>query len=152
MLVNNGFDLSAIDILSTRDDHVFHAVEDVEKAVRVAVANVARSKHSVSKREPGLLRIVPVTAHNIGAACHELTTVSRSELPSGFVHDTHVDARTRPATGREPVLRVLVILEASEKTRFAQPVTLDELDPWQDLSRSTDQSRGYRCPAVGQAL
>src|SRR3954465_8699851 len=107
MLVNNGFDLAAIDILSTRGDHAFRAVEDVEKAVRVAVANVAGSKHSVSKREAGLLRIVPVTAHNIRAARHELTAVSRSELPSGFVHDTHVNARARPATGREPVLRVL---------------------------------------------
>src|SRR3954447_3114219 len=116
MLVNNGFDLAAIDILSTRDDHVFHAVEDVEIAVRVAVANVAGSKHSVSKREPGLLGIVPVTAHNIGPARHELTTESRSELPSGLAHDAHVAARARPATGREPVLRVLVILEACEKT------------------------------------
>ena len=43
------------------------------------------------------------------------------------------------------LLGVLVILEPGEKTRFAQPVTLDELDTWQDLSRSTDQCRGYRC-------
>jgi hypothetical protein len=30
------------------------------------------------------LQDLPVTAHNIGAARHEFTTVSRSELPSGF--------------------------------------------------------------------
>src|SRR6476661_808756 len=82
MLVNDGFDLAGIDILSAGDDHVFHAVEDIEIAVRVAVANVARPKQSVLKREPGLLRIVPVTAHDVGAARHQLTALSRSELPS----------------------------------------------------------------------
>src|SRR3984893_10843737 len=128
MLVNDGFDLAGIDILSAGDDHVFHAVEDVEIAVRVAVDKLAHSEQSVFKRELGLVRIVPVTAHDVGAARHQLTTLSRSEFPSGCVHNTQVDAGTRPTTGREPVLRVLVILEASEKSRFAQPVALDELD------------------------
>src|ERR1700752_2470163 len=107
MLVNDGFDLAGIDVLSTRDDHVLQAVDDVEIAVGVAVADVARSKHSVSEREPGFLRTVPVTAHDIRPARHQLATVSRSELASGSVHDSQVDAGTRPATGREPVLRVL---------------------------------------------
>src|SRR6202051_2803764 len=134
MLVNNRFDFAAIDILSTGDDHVFHAVEDEVIAVRDAVADVARPKHAVSKRELNVLRIVPVTAHHVGAARHQLTAVSRSELSPRFVHDTHVDAGTRPAAGREPVLSMLVILEPSEKARFAQPVALDELDMWQHLS------------------
>src|SRR5258708_26634085 len=106
MLVKDGFDLAGIDILSTRHDQVLHAVEDVEIAVRVAVADVARSKHSVLKREPGLLWIVPVAAHDIGAARHQLTTLSRSEFPSGCVHIAQVDAGTGPTTRRHPVLRV----------------------------------------------
>src|SRR4051794_12240972 len=41
------------------------------------------------------------------------------------------------ATGRESVLRVLVILETGEKPRLAQAVTQDEPDVGQDLFRST---------------
>src|ERR1700748_3437831 len=87
MLVNDGLDLAGIDILSTRDDHVLRAVEDVEIAVRVAAADVARSKHSVLERELGLLRIVPVSGHDVGAARHQLATLSWSKLLSGAVHD-----------------------------------------------------------------
>src|ERR1700722_10320738 len=144
MLVNNGFDFAAIDILPAGDDHVFPAVEDEEIAVRVAIANVARSKHSVSERGLGFLGIVPVTVHDIGAAHHQLATLSRSELLPLLVRDTQVDAGTRPTTGREPVLGMLVIPQAGEKPGFAQPVALDELDVWQDLSRSTNQCRGHR--------
>src|SRR5580704_7856733 len=102
MLVKDGFDLAGIDILSTRDDQVLHAIEDVEIAVRVAVADVARAKRSVLKGEAGLPWIVPVATHDTGAPRQQLATLSRSELLSGSVHDMQVDAGARPATGGEP--------------------------------------------------
>ena len=82
MLVDDGFDLAGIDIFSTGDDHVLHAVEDVEISVRILVADVSSSKQSVLKRKPGLLRIVPVAAHDVGAASHQFAGLPGLELLS----------------------------------------------------------------------
>src|SRR6266702_954266 len=49
MLVNDGFDLCRVHILAARDDHVFQTVQNVNKALRILIADVAGSKHPAPK-------------------------------------------------------------------------------------------------------
>ena len=44
MLVNNGFNLTAINILATCNDHVLQAIQDVEIPGSILVADVSRTK------------------------------------------------------------------------------------------------------------
>src|SRR5947209_8702517 len=46
-LVNHSFDLTGVDVLTARDDHVLQAVQDVEIAFRILVAEVSRTKQPV---------------------------------------------------------------------------------------------------------
>src|SRR4051812_1834380 len=128
MLVNDGFDLAGVNVFAARNDHVLQAVENVEIAVGIAIADVSRTEHSVLERAARFLRTIPVAAHDIGAAGHQFTLVPRSELSSGSIHDPQVDAGTGPATGRQPRLCVLMVLQAGEKARLAQAVALNQLD------------------------
>src|SRR6266699_2688585 len=74
MSVENCFDFAGINIFATCDNHVFQAVKDVEIAVRILIADVSRAKHSVSKCESRVLRIVPVAPHDVGAPCYPTST------------------------------------------------------------------------------
>src|ERR1700731_3107335 len=98
MFVDDRFDLAGINIFATCDDHVFQAVEDVEIAVRILIADVSRAKHSVSKRESRVLRIVPVAPHNVGASCDQFPMLPDFHLPSLFVFDSQVNSWTGSPT------------------------------------------------------
>src|SRR5262245_31515037 len=115
MLVDDGFDLAGVDVFATGDDHVLRAVENVEIALGIAVAHVAGTEHPVLERAARLLRILPVAAHDIGAARHQFTMLPGFNLPALFVHDPHIDPGTGSPTGCEPRLRVLIVLQAGQK-------------------------------------
>src|ERR1700730_3223132 len=152
MLVNDGFDLAGVDVFAARDDHVLQAVENVEIAVGVAIADVSRTEHSVLERAARFLRIIPVAAHDIGAARHQFTMLPGFNLPAQLVHDPHVDPGTGSPTRHEPGLRVLMVLQAGEKARLAQAVTLNQLDVRQNLSRAADKPGPPGSAAVDQGL
>src|ERR1700675_874496 len=62
MVQNDGFDLAAIDILATGDEHVFQPVKDVEVSVGVLVTDISCAKEAVSKGNRRVLQVVPVAA------------------------------------------------------------------------------------------
>src|SRR4051812_48482189 len=51
MRVDDGFDFAGINILAAGNDHVLHAIENVEEAVCILIADVSRPKHSISESE-----------------------------------------------------------------------------------------------------
>src|SRR6266480_4270262 len=66
-LVDDCFDLAAVNLFTPGDDQVLDAVQDVEISVYVLIAHVARAKHSISKHRIGVLWIIPIPPHDIGA-------------------------------------------------------------------------------------
>src|SRR5579859_600124 len=98
MLVDDRFDLAGINIFAACDDHVLQAVEDVEIAVRILIADISRAKHSVSKRESRVLRIIPVTPHDVGAPYYQFPVLPDFHFLSRFVLDSEVNSRAGPPT------------------------------------------------------
>src|SRR2546429_9972837 len=76
MLVNDGFDLYGVNILAARDDHVFQAIQNINKALSILIANVAGTKHPLPKCELGLIEAIPVTVHHIRTTDDQLTRLS----------------------------------------------------------------------------
>src|ERR1700692_3127491 len=98
MSVDDRFDLAGINIFAACDDHVFQAVEDVEIAVRILIADVSRAKHSVLKCESRVLRIVPVAPHDVSTPCDQFTALPDFNFLSGLVLDSQINSWTRPPT------------------------------------------------------
>src|SRR3546814_1207795 len=55
-----GFDLGRVDVDAARDDHVAEAVADIEEAVRVEIADIARSKNAVDLERAPLFSILVI--------------------------------------------------------------------------------------------
>src|SRR5207302_3730423 len=132
--VDDRFDLAGVNIFATCDDHVFQAVKDVEIAVRILIADVSRAKHSVSKRESGVLRIVPVAPHDIGAPCDQFPVLPDFHFLSCFVLDSQINSWTRPPTRYELAFDMLLILETCEEAGLAESITLEKFHVRQKLS------------------
>src|SRR5438270_11103708 len=76
MTVDHRFDLSAVNVFAAGYDHVLQAVQDVKVPVCVAVADVARAKHAVSKSALGFIGIIPVALHDVGATHDQFAALS----------------------------------------------------------------------------
>src|SRR5215469_17797062 len=72
MLIENRFDFTAVNVFSAGDDHVLQAVQDVKVALRILISDVAGTEHSISECHRVLLRVIQITAHNVGTADDEL--------------------------------------------------------------------------------
>src|SRR5258708_8595617 len=90
--VGGGGEPAGIDVLAARNDHVLHAVQDVQIPFRILIADVARSKQPVAERAQRLFAIVPVTAHDVGAARDHFAGLPDAHLRSGLVHDAYIAA------------------------------------------------------------
>src|SRR5882762_6994235 len=126
VFVEDGLDLAGIDVLAARDDHVLHAVQDVQIPFRILITDVAGSKQPVAERAQRLFAIIPVTAHDVGAARNHFAGLPNAHLRSGLVHDAHIDARAWTPARQQALRRVLIVLESREKARLAQPVDLNQ--------------------------
>ena len=115
-LVDDCFDLAAVDFFTPGDDQVLDAVQDVEISVCVLIAHVARAKHSISKHRIGVLWIIPIPPHDIGAPSHQFTGLTNFNFLPGRVHDSQVDPGTGAAAGEQLVFCVLVVLQTGQKT------------------------------------
>ena len=56
-----------------------------------------------------------------------------------MVHDADVDTEARSSAGHQLVLGVFRILQAAEKSGFAQSIDLNEFNTWQSLFREMKQ-------------
>src|SRR5262249_3683373 len=130
MLVERALDLGRIDVLAAADDHVLHAVTDVEKAVDVEVADVAAAEPAVGVEALRRgVRAVPVARGSARAAHADLATsagfadrISRAVDQSPFREDRGPAARAELADG------VLGLEEAHGRRRFRHAVALADRD------------------------
>src|SRR5882762_9070039 len=152
MLVDDRFDLAGINIFATCDDHVFQAVEDIEIALRILIADVSRAKHSVSKCKSRVLRIVPVAPHDVGAPCDQFSVLPDFHFFSRLVLDSQVNSRTRPPTRQELALDMLLIFEACEEAGLAESIALEKFRIRQKLSHPMDKFRRHWRAAISQNL
>src|SRR4051794_9523904 len=83
-----------IDVEPAGDDHVLLAVDQVEIAVAVHVADVAGEKTVADERLRRFLRPVPVTLGDVRAPDADLTDLTRRQYSGGIVQrdDVHFDA------------------------------------------------------------
>src|SRR5882672_6274854 len=105
MLIQNFVDLARIDIFTAAYDHVAFAIDDVEEAVSVAIANVARVKPAVAKRGRGCFRIPVVAFENVFAAQDNFAEFSIGHFIVLVVEDFHL-VSDRHAAGAGPPLLV----------------------------------------------
>src|SRR6266481_3447270 len=152
MFVDDRFDLGGVNIFATCDDHVFQAVKDVEIAVGIPIADVSRTKHSVSKCESGVLRIVPVAPHDIGAPCDQFPLLPDFHFLSCLVLDSQVNSWTGPPTGYELALDMFLIFKTREEAGLAEPIALEKFHVRQKLSGATDKFRRHWRTAISQNL
>src|SRR6266853_5273595 len=80
MRVNDGFDLCGVHILAARDDHVFQAIQNIDKAISILITDIAGTKHPLPKCELGLIGAVPVTVHHIRTPDNQLTRLSDGNI------------------------------------------------------------------------
>src|SRR6478609_1889510 len=152
MRVNDGFDFAGINILAAGDDHVLQAIKNVEVSVCVLISNVARSEEAVPEREFSFFRLVPITAHDIGASSDQLACLPGFDFLPCWIDNAHVDSETRSSARGELVLGVLVIQQASEKSGLAESIDLNKFNIWQNLSRAMHELGCHRRSAVSQVL
>ncbi len=86
MLKEHRFDVSGIDVVATGDDHVLLAVGDVEIALLVHIANVARVEPAglaVGVGAQGVGRLggqVPIALHDLGAVHDDLADLADGQF------------------------------------------------------------------------
>ena len=90
-----------IDVFAARNDHVLHAVMDVEEAVLVEIACVARMEESVTDRFGRCIGPVPVTLHHEARLDHDLAHLAGWHGISVTVHAAHDSARPWHATAAQ---------------------------------------------------
>src|SRR5580704_10607314 len=144
MPVDHCFHLSRINVLTAGNNHVLKPVEDVKVSRSVLLADISRTKESVTKRFSSFFRIVPITTHDVGATCDQFTCLSRIDLSPCRVCYLKIHTGTGPSAGHELVFRVLLVLQAREKACFAQPIHLNQFDIRQQLACAMDQFRRHR--------
>src|SRR5882762_9269505 len=152
MFVDDRFDLAGINIFPACDDHVFQAVEDIEIALRILIADVSRAKHSVSKCKSRVLRIVPVAPHDVGAPCDQFSVLPDFHFFSRLVLDSQINSRTRPPTRQELAFDMLLIFETCEEAGLAESIALEKFRVRQKLSRSVNKFRCHWRTTVSQDL
>src|SRR6266436_2685722 len=150
MRVNDGFDLSRINVFSAGDDHVLQPIKNVEVSVCVLIPNVARSKKAVPECEFSFFRLVPITAHDIRAASNQLASLPDFNFLSRWIDNPYVDSHAwTPARG-EFVFGVLIVFQPGEESGFTQPVDLNEFNLWQNLPGVMHEFRSHWRSAVSQ--
>src|SRR6266850_7914411 len=92
MLADDRLDLAGVDILPARNDHVLHAIEDVEISLGILIADVSGPKQAVPERPARLVHVVPVAAHDIRAPSHQFTGMAGLDVLSCIVDDPQIDS------------------------------------------------------------
>src|SRR5262245_51660110 len=124
MLLEHALDFAGGDVLAAADDEVLGAAGDVEIAVVVHPADVARVEPAAAHRLACLLAAAEVAGHNARALGDDLALLTRREDFALGVHDHHHHVFHRPPHGPETLelslallrraLRDLVVLRSQE--------------------------------------
>src|ERR1700730_15809860 len=98
MRKQDGFDLGGVDVLSTRDNKVSAAVEDIEVAIFIEIANITRSKPAILKGLGRCLRFIGIARRDGWPLQKNLARLTRSRWPV-IIHNAQVDRSERASGG-----------------------------------------------------
>ena len=100
MPIEDVLHLDRRDVLSPGDDDVLAAVSQLDVAVRVQHADVARMEPAAAKGLGGRLRIAVVAAHDVVAAHHDLAQGGPviGDIAHLLVDDPHVEGEGKGDT------------------------------------------------------
>src|SRR5580692_13214047 len=80
MSVDHCFHLSRINVLTAGDNHVLEPVQDIKISRSVLIADISRTKVSISKCFSRFFRIVPIAPHDVGASSDQFACPPRLDL------------------------------------------------------------------------
>ena len=141
VLEHDGLDVRGKHVLPARDDHVFLAIHERQKAVRVDFADIAGPEPARAVRmRPGRLDVgvvvVMVAGHHVRRGTDDLTGFA------GFEHRIVVAENREPLAGRGPAdrldVRHHVFGRQDRDEPFRQAVQFDE------VSRQTVHDRALQ--------
>ena len=107
MRVQHFLNLARVDVLAATDDHVLLAAHDVEIAILIKTAVVARSDPSVAQGVRGSRLVVPVTLHDLLAADEHLADLACGKRLPAVIDDPNFIVDLRPSCRGEPQLLFL---------------------------------------------
>ena len=134
MLEQHLLDLARIDVGATADDDVLGSVLERQVPVGIEAADIPRMQPSVAQSGGGGLRILPISRHHHISATDNFTCFSNRQRAVLAIHDGHLDAGIRAASGGESCLparmiavRDVLFRERSDRHRaLALPVDLNK--------------------------
>src|SRR5262245_43809773 len=91
MFVEDFFDLGAIDVLTTGDDHILGTIDEENVALGIHTTEVSAMIPSMTEGIGGLLGFVPVALHDIGATYNDLANPPRWQVVATGVNDPDID-------------------------------------------------------------
>src|SRR5690349_16456930 len=77
---NDGLYLAAVNIFAAGDDHVLQAIQNIEIAICILVADVSCAKEAISERCCAIFAFVPIPAHYIFATHYQFAVLPRFHL------------------------------------------------------------------------
>ena len=86
------FDLSAVDVLATGDDHVFRPVDEEQVAIRIDTTDVACVIPAAAERSFGFLRSTPIALHDVGPAHANFADLTELDSLIRVIEDRDLDA------------------------------------------------------------
>src|SRR5262245_32276594 len=97
VLVENLFDLGAVDVFTAGDDHVLGAIDEEEVALSVHETEIPGAIPPGPEDGRRLLGFVPVPRHDVGATHDDLADFTGRQLVVALVEDPDVNARYGPS-------------------------------------------------------
>ena len=121
------FQLARVDIESAADDHVLQPVDDVEVALLVQAADVARVEPPVADRFSRRFGPLVVALHDVVAADDDLAALADGQAIVLLVDDAHLDAGDGLAHAARDAVE-LHVAEGGNGARFRQAIALEDGD------------------------
>ena len=148
MSIKHGFDFGRVDILAPADDHILQPVADIEEAVRVEVADIARVEPAFRvDRGGGGLGLVPVAAHDLRSAHDDFAAFACAQRRSAILaDDAQIDKERRLARRAELGQSEIIAEESAGRCGFGQAVALIKRDP--AIAIQLQQRLGHRRAAT----
>ena len=142
------FDFCREDVESGDDDQVLGAVDEVDEAILVAVADVSGAQPSIRGEDPRRrLGIVEIAGEDVGAAHPQLPGVADEDVVTGLVDDAQLDAVEHGADGA--VARCEPGRRRDDRRCFGEAIPLGDDEPESLLQRFSHRHRELGRPGVG---
>ena len=117
-------DVARVDVDAAGDDHVLLPIHQVEKAILVEIAQVARVEPAVADGQCRQVGALVVARHEHGAAADDLAHLARRHVVAGLVDDAHLLEGRRHADRGQLARRIRLVEDGHEA--LGQPVEFVE--------------------------